>query len=265
MGADEVVERVWRAVNSGPLDVAGYEERVACEREELERFHIPLGQLLIDRAKGTPGRCLVAVAGVPAGGKSVFTALMVRVLRAMGPGFGVAAVGLDGYHLPNAWLDSHPSPFGDGTLRRYKGAHFTFDAARLAADLKRLKGGGGAVALPAYDRRRHDPVEGAIVVEESDRLVLVEGNYLLCREGPWAEVFECFDVRVFLALPPGVNRERMIARHMRGGRSREEAVAHFERTDGPNTALVTPTEAAADIVVSLEADYRIAAIAPRLP
>ncbi len=251
---------IWRAVHAEPLDVAGYREAVACGPEELARFHIPLARLLIERAGEAKGRYLVAVAGVPAGGKSVFTALMVRVLRALEPPFGVAALGLDGYHYPNSYLDSHQSPLGDGTMRRYKGAHFTFDALRLAADLQRLKGGGGAVALPAYDRKLHEPIEGAIVVVPSDRLVLVEGNYLLYREGPWAEVFGCFDLRVFLDLPAGANRERLIARHMRGGRSREDAVAHLERTDLPNTALVAATRCEADVVVCLDARYRVRSV-----
>ncbi len=248
---------VIQEVKAGALDVAGYREEAICQPEELARFHIPLAQLLIERAGAAPGRYLVAIAGVPAGGKSVFTALMLRVLRALRPPFGVAAFGLDGYHFPNAWLDLHPAPSGDGTLRRYKGAHFTFDAVRLAADLTRLRAEGGELALPAYDRKLHDPVEGAIVVRASDHLVLVEGNYLLCRNGPWAEVFRLFDLRIFLDLPPGVNRERMIARHVRGGRSREDATAHFERTDGPNTALVAATRDAADVVVRLDAGYRV--------
>ncbi|MBM4040950.1 MAG: nucleoside/nucleotide kinase family protein [Planctomycetes bacterium] len=255
-----VAVAVWQAISAGPLDVAGYAERAACSREEAERFHIPLAQMLIERAQAASGRLLVAIAGVPAGGKSVFAALMLRVLRALDPPFGVAALGLDGYHYPNAYLDSHPAPSGQGALMPHKGAHFTFDARRLAADLPRLRDVGTAVALPAYDRKLHNPVEGAIVVEPSDRLVLVEGNYLLYREGPWAEVADCFDLRLFLDLPPGVNRERMLARHVRGGRTRDEALAHFERTDGPNTALVAATRGEADLVVKLDAEYRVRAI-----
>ena len=260
MDREERVLAVWRAVNAGPLDVAGYEERPACDAEELARFHIPLAEMLIERAGRSPGRFLVGIAGVPAGGKSVFTALMLRVLRALEPPFGVAAFGLDGYHFPNAWLDSQPAPRGEGTLRAFKGAHFTFDARRLAADLKRLRDTREAVALPAYDRKLHDTVEGAIVVAPSDRLVLVEGNYLVCRAGPWAEVCDGFDLRVFLDLPPGANRERMLARHERGGRSRADAIAHFERTDGPNTALVAATRGEADLVVRLDAEYRVKAV-----
>lgn len=259
-----VAARVWRELNAGPLDVAGLPERVACEPDELARFHVPLARMLIGRCLGEAGRYLVAIAGVPAGGKSVFTALMVRVLRALEPPFGVAAVGLDGYHYPNAYLDAAVAPSGGGPLRLWKGAHFTFDVRRLAADLRRLRAGEGPLALPAYDRRRHEPAEGAILVGPSDRLVLVEGNYLLFREGEWAEVFPLFGLRIFLALPPGVNRERLVARHVRGGRSRGEALAHFDRSDWPNTVLVAGTAAQADVTVSLDAGYRVVGVRPSL-
>lgn len=260
--AERQVAAVWDAVTATPLNVAGYEERPACEPGDLRRFHVPLARFLIERASEAAGRYLVAIAGLPAGGKSVFAALMARVLRALEPPFGVATLGLDGYHYPNAYLDAHRTPPGvpaAGPLRLYKGAHFTFNALRLATDLRRLRGG-EAMALPAYDRTRHDVAEAAIPIGAEDRLVLVEGNYLLYREAGWGAVAELFDLRVFLDLPSGVNRERMVARHMRGGRSRDDAIAHFERTDAPNTALIAATKSAADLVVRLDAGYRVASV-----
>ena len=265
---DRALPAVWQAVNAGPLDVAGLAEQAACDAADLARFHIPLGQFLVARAAESNLRCLVAIAGLPAGGKSVFTALMVRVLRALMPPCGVSAFGLDGYHYPNAYLAAHRTPPGvavAGSLRPYKGAHFTFNVLRLAADLRRLRACDAPVALPAYDRTLHEPVEGAIVVWPADRLVLVEGNYLLHRADGWAEVSDLFDLRLFLDLLRGANRERMIARHMRGGRRRDDAVAHFDRTDGPNTALVAATQAAADLVVRLDAGYRVVGIAANRP
>ena len=254
---------VWQALNAGPLEVAGYAEEVLCDAAEAFCFHIPLGQLLLERAARAPGRYLVAIAGVPAGGKSVFTALMARVLRALRPPFGVATLGLDGYHYPNAYLEAHRTPPGvavPGSLRLYKGAHFTFNALRLAADLRRLRGGREPLALPAYDRSIHDPVEGAVAIRFEDRLVLVEGNYLLCREHGWDDVAALFDLRLYLELPPGVNRERMVARHVRGGRSREDGDAHFERADRLNTELVASTREWADLTVELDAAYRVKGI-----
>jgi len=255
---------VWRALTAQPLVVAGYEEQPACVPEELFRFHIPLGQLLIERAGSAASRYLVAIGGVPAGGKSVFAAVMARVLRALRPLFGVATIGLDGYHYSNAYLLAHRTPPGvpePGALKLYKGAHFTFNTLRLADDLRRLRSTLEPLALPAYDRTVHDPVEGRVVVGSGERLVLVEGNYLLCRKSGWEKVGELFDLRLFLDLPPGANRDRIIARHMRGGRRRADAVRHFERVDLPNTHLVAATRVEADVVVELDAKYAVRALA----
>jgi len=258
---------VARAIQAEPLRAAGYQERVACAPEELFLFHIPLAQFLVRRVAEAPGRCLVAIAGVPAGGKTVFAALMARVLKALDPPFGIATVGLDGYHYPNAYLDTHRAPRGvttPGTLRLYKGAHFTFDAGRLAGDLARLRSAQGPVSLPAYDRTAHDPVDDAICVGPGDHLVLVEGNYLLLRRGKWRKIPELFDIRIYLDLPPGVNRGRMIARHIRGGRTPDDAAGHFERTDRANTALVAATRPEADLIVGLSATYQVVSVMPGL-
>jgi len=255
-----------QAALAAPLDVAGYAERPSCPLEELFRFHLPLAQWLLRRASDGPPRTLVAIAGLPAGGKSVFTALLMRILDALRPPFGLAAVGLDGYHYTHAYLVAHRAPHGlaeQGPLELYKGAHFTFDAARLAADLARLRQGAEPVALPAYDRTIHDPVEGRIRIRPDVRLVLVEGNYLLYRRDGWERLAGLFDLGIFLNQPAGANREPMIARHLRGGRTREDAVRHFERVDRGNTELIAATRSEADLVIELNSGYAVAAIVPR--
>ncbi len=261
--AAALLQRVRAALEAAPLVVAGFEERVAVGPEELARFHIPLAELVAERAEKAGGRFLVAIAGVPGSGKSVFAALMERIIGAVRPDLGVKAIGIDGYHYPNAWLDARPAPPDapeGATLRLYKGAPFTFDVARLAADLRRLREASEPVALPDYDRTLHDPVEGRLLVEPRHRLILVEGNWLLYREDGWEAVAELFGLSIFLSLPPGANREPLLARHRRGGRTREEAIAHFERVDRPNTERIAATREHADIVVRLDAHHHVEAL-----
>jgi len=265
--ADVVAERlrrlagVWRAVTARPLEVAGLTETVEVRPDELFRYHLALAELLGRQAATATDRFLVAVAGVPGSGKSVFTTLMARVLAALAPPFGVAVLGLDGYHYPNAYLSAHRTPAcvrEPGPLKLHKGAPFTFDVGRLVRDLGRLRDGSQTVRLPAYDRTVHEPAEARITVGPEDRLVLVEGNYLLCREGGWRTVPDLFNLKLFLELPAGANRGPLVARHMRGGRSREEAERHYERVDLPNTRWVQATGDEADIVVALDREHGIA-------
>ena len=243
---------------AAPLCVAGFEERVAIASEELRRFHIPLAAQIAERAGECPHRFLVAIVGVPGSGKSIFAAVMERVLGVVAPHLGPKAVGIDGYHFANATLDARPAPAGaEGTLRAFKGAPFTFDVSRLAADLRRLRDGPGRLCLPEYDRTLHDSVEGRLAVEPHHRLVLVEGNWLLHDAHGWGAVGPLFDLSLFLDLPTEANRGPLIARHLRGGRSREEATLHYERVDRPNTRLVAATRARADVVLQLDANHAV--------
>ncbi|NQT52092.1 nucleoside triphosphate hydrolase [bacterium] len=242
---------------AAPLCVAGFEERVVIRREELRRFHIPLAERIAERAGECPRRFLVAIVGVPGSGKSIFAAVMERVLGVVAPRLGPKAVGIDGYHFANATLDARPAPAGDGSLRAFKGAPFTFDVARLAADLRRLRDGPGRLCLPEYDRTLHDSVEGRLAVEPHHRLILVEGNWLLHDAHGWGAIGPLFDLSLFLALPPEANRGPLIARHLRGGRSREDATLHYERVDRPNTRLVAATRTRADVVVHLDAGHAV--------
>ncbi|MFP4058809.1 MAG: hypothetical protein ACLF0G_18220 [Candidatus Brocadiia bacterium] len=246
--------RARRAVGHA-VEAAGYDEPVRWSAEELVRYHLPLAGLLAWRAGQARGRYRVAVAGVPGCGKTVFAAVLARVVEALEPPFGAIVLGLDGYHYPNAYLASRAGE--GGPLLRYKGAPSTFDTARLAADLRRLGRGEGPLALPAYDRTLHEPVEGRIVAGRRDRLVLVEGNYLLCRDGPWHQVAEQFELRLFLDFPPQANREPVVARHVRGGRSAADAARHYERVDRPNAELAASTRGAADLVVELDARHAV--------
>jgi pantothenate kinase len=150
-----------------------------------------------------------------------------------------------------------PLPTGQGSLKSWKGAPLTFDAARLARDLERLRDPTAALSLPAYDRRLHEPLGGSVQIGLEHRLVLVEGNYLLCREGAWGGIPDCFGLRVFLDVPWEACRENAIARHVRGGRRREDAEQHADRTDGANYAVVAATRCEADIVVGLDERHRL--------
>jgi pantothenate kinase len=92
-------------------------------------------------------------------------------------------------------------------------------------------------------------VAGAIAVEPSARLVVVEGNYLLVDEDPWARLRAELDEAWFCATPGGERFARLVDRHTTGGRAPDAAAAWAREVDGANAALIEGTRGRADLVV----------------
>jgi len=264
-------EEVDRLTSERTLDVCDREETVTLLRDELLCCYLPLGRTLIamqDERRGA--RLLVGVAGCPGCGKSVFALLQAEatktLLKFSGRQPSRAAVWpLDGVHHPNDYLESHFAPGTSVTLKKNKGRPETFDveaAIRMCTQLRSLS---DELFLPAYNRRIHDPVEGQIRVARHDLIVIVEGNFLFMSEsGSWAELSRLFDIKIFIDADRNECREKLIERHIRGGRSREDALTHYDAVDLPNTLLVERTKGAADIIVERTAQ-KIRSVTCRLP
>jgi len=243
------------------LRAAGFDEEARISRPELWRFYLPVCALLRSRPAGGDRRVLAGVTGPGAAGKTVFAHLLRRVFDlTAGEADGRAAVcSLDGFHCPNAYLDSHTRAGASGRpepLRAVKGSPPTFDVARFVDKLRALRSE-PTVRLPVYDRRLHDPVPDALTVKPAERVVIVEGNYLLLAEGGWEVARELLDVVLFLQQPRDVTREAMIRRHVRGGRSREDARRYYERVDRRNYELIMGTHGRADLLVRRSEEQRI--------
>ncbi|MBM4086416.1 MAG: hypothetical protein FJ272_16645, partial [Planctomycetes bacterium] len=225
----------------GFLTLASQRTPVQIPHEQLWSYYVPLARWLMAQPHGRQGRFLVAIAGIPGSGKSLMAEILRVILTPMlavehGAGrvdvlecslqdarvcglqqaeactpagksvpLGRAAVvGLDGWHFPNAHLLSHfvkDETGNDVPLKTFKGAEFTFDAAKAKAAFAALKQQPTAtLSLPVYDRQKHDPVDDAVRITPDDRLVLIEGNYLLLDKGDWAGMADLFDLKVFIDL-----------------------------------------------------------------
>jgi len=184
------------------------------------------------------------------------------------PGRAVV-VPMDGFHLANAELarlgcadrKGAPHTFDAAgyvallvRLRRAdrKGAPHTFDAAGYVALLVRLRrrAAGEVVYAPAFRREIEEAVAGAIAVPPEVTLVITEGNYLLLDEGHWAGVQEQLDAVWFIDIDDDVRRARLVARHVRYGRTKAEALAWVMRSDEPNAALVSASRERADLILA---------------
>lgn len=176
-------------------------------------------------------RVLVGIAGPPGAGKSTVAAMLVAELP------HAVLVPMDGFHLTDAELVARG-------LRDRKGAPETFDSAGYATMLRRLRDG-EVLSAPDFDRVTDEPVPAAIPVTASARVIVSEGNYLLL----WPEVRALFDEVWWVSVDDDVRRRRLLERHLRFGRSRDDAEAWMATVDDPNARLVAPGASSADLVV----------------
>lgn len=197
----------------------------------------------LDRARAlmaSGDRRILGLAGAPGAGKSTLAAHLAKEL-----GAAACLVPMDGFHLANAELARL------GRAGR-KGAPDTFDAAGFVALLRRLRQqvAGETVYAPAFHREIEEAVAGEIPVPDAVRLVITEGNYLLFG-GAFAGVRPLLDEAWFVEGNEALRREWLVARHVRFGRTPEQARAWVETTDEPNAVLIRATRGKADGVVAI--------------
>lgn len=192
------------------------------------------------------GRRILGIAGAPGAGKSTLAAQLVAHL-----GKAAVIVPMDGFHLANAELKRL-----DRADR--KGAHDTFDGYGYVALLRRLRSPrtGETVYAPAFHREIEEPVAGEIPIASDVRLVITEGNYLLLDEGPWSEVHGLLDEAWYVDVDGAQRKAQLLERHMRFGRSREDALDWIENTDEPNARLIAATAGRADFRARIELETK---------
>lgn len=187
-------------------------------------------------------RVLIGIAGAPGAGKSTLTDHLAAALH--GAGVSCAVVGMDGFHLAQAELDRL------GRAER-KGAPDTFDAHGYLALLHRLRAEREhAVYAPQYVRGAvEQPIGSAVPVHPGVQVVLTEGNYLLLADPPWHQVAAALDEVWFLRTGERARRERLLARHLAGGKSEEQALAFTDGSDAANARVVEATAVRADLMI----------------
>jgi pantothenate kinase len=235
------------------VNVAGYPVAVEVDAESLARVYLPTLHVLQSQL-AEQRRVVAGLAGIPGSGKSTFAATLARIADLLWGMGRLAAVAMDGWHWPNAVLDVRSTVDEAGNtipLRQRKGGPESFDVESLAATIAQLKSADRPVLLPVYDRRVHDPVPGGVTVGPGTSVVLIEGNFLLSRRPPWNSVSELLHPRLFMEWDLADARARVIARHIRGGATPEQAARKYDVNDRLNTQAVLETADHADYRVTL--------------
>jgi pantothenate kinase len=200
----------------------------------------------VDALMARGGRRILGIAGAPGAGKSTLAAQLAAHL-----GKAAVIVPMDGFHLANAELKR---------LQRAerKGAFDTFDAFGYVALLRRIRSPvhGETVYAPAFHREIEEAVAGEIPVGAEVPLVITEGNYLLLDEGPWSAIHGLLDEAWYVEVDGTQRKAQLLERHMRYGRSREDALDWIENTDEPNARLIAATAGRADFRARIELEMK---------
>ncbi|OHV84944.1 nucleoside triphosphate hydrolase [Rhizobium sp. LCM 4573] len=199
-----------------------------------------IADALIGRA-GDARRFLIAIAGPPGAGKSTFADKLVQALQEKGELAEVLP--MDGFHMDDAVLKEK------GLLSR-KGAPETFDVRGFIDIIKAVRQAEEEVLVPVFDRSRELAVAAARVVSPEHRFIVVEGNYLLLKEGRWAMLAALFDYTIMLTPPVEVLEQRLIDRWRHFGLAEDAVESKVSGNDLPNGHLILAGSHTADLTLA---------------
>ena len=176
-------------------------------------------------------RTLIGIVGKPGAGKST----VVEEIQKIFDSHDVSVIPMDGFHLSNEELILLGR-------RDRKGAPDTFDVRGFTSLLNEVKLNHQIDhRFPIFHREIEASRENEGLVPKESKVVVIEGNYLFSTEHNWEGVFPLLDHTWFIEIDDEVRIERLIARHIRYGKTPEVAENWSKGSDEANARFIELT------------------------
>ena len=185
-------------------------------------------------------RCLVAIAGPPAVGKSTLAECLCDKLNQAKK--QAAIVPMDGFHMDNETL------IAKGLLHR-KGAPETFDVSGFKSTVESLLSD-DEVSVPLFDRTKDCTIPNAAKITGGDQYVIVEGNYLLLDQEDWRDLSQFWGYSVFVEADFDELERRLINRWLDHGLDHAAAKKRAHDNDIVNAATILNHRMPSDLTLS---------------
>lgn len=202
-------------------------------------------QLLVEEIasllQGSKPRTMIGIVGKPGAGKSTVVTEIQKQFSAE----EVAIIPMDGYHLSNEELIKLGR-------RERKGAPDTFDVEGFISLITRVRNEiDKDHTFPIFHREIEASKADEGIVLRNTKVIVIEGNYLFSEEHNWSEVFPLLDQSWFIEIDDEIRMQRLITRHIKYGKTPQEAEEWSRGSDEENAKFIAKTASRAERIIKL--------------